>query len=76
MPIYEYRCKSCGHPFELLVRADTVVACPHCASRKVDKQFSAFSARMNDGTSSACERAEAGQCCPGCPSGGCMPAGG
>ena len=32
MPLYEYTCKSCGHFFELLVRHDTVLACPACGT--------------------------------------------
>jgi len=40
MPIYEYTCKGCGTDFELLVRHDTVAACPECASKKIEKRLS------------------------------------
>ncbi|MGQ0735906.1 MAG: FmdB family zinc ribbon protein [Acidobacteriota bacterium] len=42
MPLYEYECRSCHHHFELLVREQTVLACPSCESRDLDKQLSVF----------------------------------
>ena len=41
MPIYDYRCGACGAQFELLVRASTVPACPHCGCATLDKRVSA-----------------------------------
>ena len=32
MPLYDYRCPACHAAFELLVRASTVPACPHCGA--------------------------------------------
>lgn len=40
MPIYEYRCGSCGAEFDLLVRSDTVLACPACQGRRLDRKLS------------------------------------
>ena len=45
MPIYEFVCESCGHRFEELVgshvgRQAADVACPECASAKVERQVS------------------------------------
>ncbi len=43
--MYEYRCPECGHKYEQLRRmseADTDLVCPHCASRKVERQLSCF----------------------------------
>jgi putative FmdB family regulatory protein len=40
MPIYEYLCDDCGHPFELLVRGAATAVCPACSSRSVTKQLS------------------------------------
>jgi putative FmdB family regulatory protein len=42
MPIYEYTCRKCDKPFELLVRGSEAPACPSCGSRKVEKGFSVF----------------------------------
>lgn len=41
MPIYEYHCRGCEATFEALVRAGTVVACPHCGGAALDKLVSA-----------------------------------
>ncbi|MGH7503927.1 MAG: FmdB family zinc ribbon protein [Longimicrobiales bacterium] len=37
MPLYEYSCTACGEAFELLVRKDTVPACPACTSTSVER---------------------------------------
>jgi len=42
MPIFEYRCRECHHPFETLVTADRRPACPTCGSADLDKQISVF----------------------------------
>jgi putative FmdB family regulatory protein len=47
MPLYEYHCPKCGRTFELLRRmqdADDELKCPHCGSKKTERQFSTFSA--------------------------------
>ncbi len=40
MPIYEYTCKACGEGFELLVRGETVPACPACEGTDLEKLLS------------------------------------
>ena len=64
MPIYEYRCRKCGHLFEQLIRSDgdRPETCPQCGAPKPEKQFSTFSAAA--GTAS-------GGGFPACPPGGC-----
>jgi putative FmdB family regulatory protein len=43
MPIYEYRCGTCGDQVEVLVRSSaTTPLCPDCGSPLTDKLFSAF----------------------------------
>ena len=42
MPIYDYRCQSCGSAFELLVLKGTEPACPQCESKQIDQQISSF----------------------------------
>jgi putative FmdB family regulatory protein len=44
MPIYEYRCLSCGEDFEKLVFGNLEISCPKCKSKDVKKKFSVFSA--------------------------------
>lgn len=41
MPIFEYRCRACGHAFEALVRPGMgVPACPTCQSEELEKLLS------------------------------------
>ncbi len=40
MPLHEYRCTTCGEEFELLVRHDTVPACPACEGSDLVKLLS------------------------------------
>ena len=46
MPIYEFKCRKCGHGFEeLMAMGDAArpdLECPACGSRQVEKGFSAF----------------------------------
>lgn len=43
MPIYEYRCRGCDKTFEELVLSQGAkVACPACASPKVERLLSVF----------------------------------
>ena len=61
MPLYEYRCESCGHRFEALVQGREKPACSRCGEKKLEKQFSAFAVSTSGGRST-----EAAM-----PSGGC-----
>jgi putative FmdB family regulatory protein len=56
MPIFEYRCESCGHHFEHLTRADREAACPACHGQTLSKQLSTFAVGANGSGS----RADAG----------------
>ena len=41
MPLYEYVCEKCDHPFEaLLTSKEEQAACPQCASKRVARQLS------------------------------------
>jgi len=42
MPIYDYKCRGCGHEFELIVLRNTVAACPQCQSTELEQQISGF----------------------------------
>lgn len=67
MPLYEYRCRECGHRFEILQRlgqgADGL-ECPQCGAPGVEKQFSTFSASGGD-SSRGSSYGAAGGCGPG-----------
>ncbi len=43
MPLYEYRCKTCGHVFEKMMRwseADRSPVCPNCQGQDTQKKMS------------------------------------
>jgi putative FmdB family regulatory protein len=66
MPIFEYKCDSCGTQFEKLVRrsdAPESIACPDCGEHHLSQQYSTFAARAATGG--------APQEMPSCPSGMC-----
>jgi putative FmdB family regulatory protein len=43
MPVYEFRCRSCGEQFEELVRSSENPSCPACGAPDPERVFSAFS---------------------------------
>jgi putative FmdB family regulatory protein len=54
MPIYEFVCADCGHPFEQLVLSASKVnevTCPTCASQNVTKKISTFASKLSGGSS-------------------------
>jgi putative FmdB family regulatory protein len=43
MPIHDFRCRTCGHEFEALVRAqDPPTRCASCSGADVEKLLSGF----------------------------------
>jgi len=69
MPIYTYRCVSCGAQFERLVRAETKVSCPQCEGRKLE-QLMSLTARPAGGRAPA-DYSRLGPPAGGCCGGGC-----
>ncbi len=66
MPLFEYKCRECGKPFdELVSHPDDPVACPFCKSSNAEKQLSVFAASI--GGSSSASATPCGQ--PSCGSG-------
>ena len=64
MPVYEYRCQSCGEVFEILQRMGQGaegLTCPSCGSEQLEKVFSTFAARGTTGGASQ----GVGGCAPG-----------
>ena len=53
MPLFEFQCRKCGHQFEELLTTAEIeagnVKCPACASKRVEREFSAF-ATGSDGS--------------------------
>jgi putative FmdB family regulatory protein len=51
MPLYEYRCRDCGHRFEILQRlgqGPEGLACPRCGAEQLDKQYSTFASNTGE----------------------------
>jgi putative FmdB family regulatory protein len=42
MPLYDFRCKSCDHEFEALVRTGDVPVCPSCKGQDLERLLSTF----------------------------------
>ncbi|HZR26389.1 MAG TPA: FmdB family zinc ribbon protein [Vicinamibacterales bacterium] len=39
MPLFDFRCKTCGNEFEALVRAGDTPRCPACQNDELEKQL-------------------------------------
>jgi len=66
MPLFEYRCKECGKPFDELVNhPDDPVSCPFCHANTAEKLLSVFAA--GTGSSAGASPTPCGQ--PRCGSG-------
>jgi len=64
MPLYEYVCRKCDHPFEALVfGAADETTCPKCESAKVEKQLSAPARPQTESASLAMECNSSGPPC-------------
>ena len=70
MPIYEYKCASCGSDFEKLVFGDKTPECPKCNSAEVRKKLSVFGmsgvdkpfAGTDSCSSSSCSKGSCSSC--------------
>jgi putative FmdB family regulatory protein len=40
VPIFEYKCKECGHEFEALVRKSDTPSCPDCKGTDLERLLS------------------------------------
>jgi putative FmdB family regulatory protein len=50
MPIYDFKCRECGHGFEELVRLNETVDCPKCRAKNAERQFSPSAAVSTEKT--------------------------
>jgi putative FmdB family regulatory protein len=56
MPLYDFRCRGCGHEFEALVRPPAAPECPACASADLERLLSGFSFSVRSGGLSTAAR--------------------
>lgn len=69
MPIFEYRCESCEHQFEQLIRGAEAAECPQCGAQRAEKLLSATSVHSRASSlpiSSVCAPSDAPPCNPHC----------
>jgi putative FmdB family regulatory protein len=67
MPLFEFKCETCQHQFEELVRGSEKPACPSCGSQQLDRLFSAPAAPSTSGLPTVPSAAPMGHSCgPGC----------
>jgi putative FmdB family regulatory protein len=62
MPIFEYRCRDCRHPFEALVTTDRRPVCPTCGGADLEKQISVFAVASRSSTESSEPVSACGTC--------------
>lgn len=64
MPIFEYKCKQCGHTMELLQRSGHSIPlrCEKCGSKALQKLFSTFSAGQSSSTANGGGSCPTGTC--------------
>ena len=57
MPLFDFRCQSCAHEFEVLIRpashSDPPPSCPACGSDKLDRLLSTFALSSREKTQAA-----------------------
>lgn len=67
MPIYEYKCKTCGGDFDFLAKrlSERPETCPRCGATALKKKLSAFSTTSGGAASgSSASACPTGMCCP------------
>jgi putative FmdB family regulatory protein len=64
MPIYEYRCKRCGHVTSFLEKVDARKShvCEKCGSKATEKLLSTFAAKSDEASTSGDSSCPTGMC--------------
>jgi putative FmdB family regulatory protein len=58
MPLFDFRCRACGHQFETLVRSQDVTApqCPTCHSIDLERLLPTFAVSSSEKTQAAADK--------------------
>jgi putative FmdB family regulatory protein len=62
MPIFEYICKDCDHPFEALVYGKQKAKCPKCHGSKLAARLSIFAVSAKSVSTAAPSTGACGSC--------------
>ncbi len=65
MPLYDFKCKECGHKFEKLVFKEEEIKeikCPKCQSSNIEKLLTSFKIGGSESSSSSCSSCSSGSC--------------
>ena len=62
MPIFEYICKECHHPFETLLYGKEKAECPKCNATKLEPQLSVFAVSAKGSSASSASPSSTGAC--------------
>ncbi|OLE13032.1 MAG: hypothetical protein AUG89_06190 [Acidobacteria bacterium 13_1_20CM_4_56_7] len=62
MPIFEYVCENCEHPFETLLMGAEKAACPKCHSKKLTSKLSVFAVQAKSAVGSNIASGACGSC--------------
>lgn len=68
MPIFEFQCQECGHPFEELVFSSAKInelICPNCGSENIRKKMSTFASKVAGKTNFGLGSANSASCSTG-----------
>lgn len=57
MPLFDFRCRTCGVVFEALVRPGSKPACSSCQSEDLERQLSTFAVSSSGSRSAAALKA-------------------
>ena len=56
MPLFDFRCRTCGKVFEILVRTGDSPACPACGGAELEKQLPTFALSTDERRAAAAKQ--------------------
>lgn len=62
MPIFEYTCRDCNHPFEVLVLGKEKATCPKCRGKNLAAQLSVFAVQAKGSSATPIATGACGSC--------------